>query len=247
TEQELDDLKSIHSKTLHDYDELQKQASALRSRCNQLESERLPLIAQLEFADRNLRQVKKQQQQQQQTAMTTSTTVHHQPPAVLQSIENNNKSISRLIRSPSLDMRVMRRTNDKMDDTRSLDHDDLALLLHKNQSYNNFPLNTRSTDLITKYEIENEDEPIHLDLGPIDYDRRMTELQRRNLSQPKHLRTAYALETMERDPDQFSASFIRKGGAIHDEQSVRQRIINENKNGSETPKASRFKNLFNRK
>ncbi|CAF3791615.1 unnamed protein product [Adineta steineri] len=247
TEQELDDLKSIHSKTLHDYDELQKQASALRSRCNQLESERLPLIAQLEFADRNLRQVKKQQQQQQQTAMTTSTTVHHQPPAVLQSIENNNKSISRLIRSPSLDMRVMRRTNDKMDDTRSLDHDDLALLLHKNQSYNNFPLNTRSTDLITKYEIENEDEPIHLDLGPIDYDRRMTELQRRNLSQPKHLRTAYALETMERDPDQFSASFIRKGGAVHDEQSVRQRIINENKNGSETPKASRFKNLFNRK
>jgi hypothetical protein len=46
--------------------------------------------------------------------MTTSTTVHHQPPSsnpVLQSIENNNKSVSRLIRSPSLDMRVMRRTS----------------------------------------------------------------------------------------------------------------------------------------
>ena len=90
--------------------------------------------------------------------MTTSTTVHHQPPPVLQSIENNNKSVSRLIRSPSLDMRVMRRTSniriflsiqilisfiyldDKMDDTRSLDHDDLALLVHKNHSFNNFAL-----------------------------------------------------------------------------------------------------------
>ena len=85
--------------------------------------------------------------------MTTSTTVQS---SVLQSIENNNKSVSRLIRSPSLDMRVMRRTSklikisifhiidilldDKMDDTRSLDHDDLALLLYKNQSFNNFPL-----------------------------------------------------------------------------------------------------------
>ncbi len=96
---------------------MQKQCSLLKTRCHQLESERLPLIAQLEFADRNLRQVKKQQQQQQQqqTAMTTSTTVHHQPVTstnpVLQSIENNNKSISRLIRSPSLDMRIMRRTS----------------------------------------------------------------------------------------------------------------------------------------
>ncbi|CAF5165729.1 unnamed protein product, partial [Rotaria magnacalcarata] len=98
-----------------------------------------------------------------------------------------------------------------MDDTRSLDHDDLALLLHKNQSFNNFPLNGRSIDHITKYEIENEDEPINLDLGPVDYTRRITELQRRNLSQPKHLRTAYALETMDHDPDDFSASFIRKG------------------------------------
>lgn len=121
-----------------EFEEVQKQCSLLKTRCHQLESERLPLMAQLEFADRNLRQVKKQQQ----TAMTTSTTVHHQPlpptNPVLQSIENNNKSVSRLIRSPSLDMRVMRR--DKMDDTRPIDHDDLALLLHKNQSYNNYPL-----------------------------------------------------------------------------------------------------------
>jgi hypothetical protein len=61
----------------------------------------------------------------------------------------------------------------------------------------------------------------------------MTELQRRNLSQPKHLRTAYALETMDQDPDDFSASFIRKGGAINDEHSARQRIVNENQKGSE--------------
>jgi len=246
TEQELNELKSTHSKMLSEYEEIQKQCSLLKTRCHQLESERLPLIAQLEFADRNLRQVKKQQQQ---TAMTTSTTVHHQPSnPVLQSIENNNnKSISRLIRSPSLDMRVMRRTNDKMDDTRSLDHDDLALLIHKNQSFNNFPISGRSTDHIAKYEIENEEEPIHLDLGSVDYNRRMTELQRRNLSQPKHLRTAYALETMDQDPDDFSASFIRKGGAINDEHSTRQRIANENQKGSETPKASRFKNLFHRK
>ncbi|CAF0952849.1 unnamed protein product [Rotaria sp. Silwood1] len=254
TEQELNELKSVHSKTLSDYEELQKQCSLLKTRCHQLESERLPLIAQLEFADRNLRQVKKQQQ----TSMTTSTSVHHQPPStasnpILQSIENsNNKSVSRLIRSPSLDMRIMRRTNDKMDDTRSLDHDDLALLLHKNQSFNNFALNGRSTDHLTKYDIENEDEPIHLDLGSVDYNRRITELQRRNLSQPKHLRTAYALETMEHDPDDFSASFIRKGAGITDEHSTtnlssRQRIANENQKGSETPKASRFKNLFHRK
>jgi predicted nucleic acid-binding Zn-ribbon protein len=150
-------LKSTHSKISSEYEELQKQCSLLKTRCHQLESERLPLIAQLEFADRNLRQVKKQQQQQ--TAMTTSTTVHHQTStstnSVLQSIENNNKSISRLIRSPSLDMRVLRRTSifnyskfyflyifldDKMDDTRPLDNDDLALLLHKNQSFNHFPL-----------------------------------------------------------------------------------------------------------
>ena len=105
TEQELQELKAAQSAVLNDNDELQKQCSLLKNRCHQLESERLPLIAQLEFADRNLRQVKKQQQ----AAMSTSTTVHHQPP--LQSIENNNKSISRLIRSPSLDMRVMRRTS----------------------------------------------------------------------------------------------------------------------------------------
>jgi chromosome segregation ATPase len=103
-------LKSIYSQTVSDNEELQKQVSLLKTRCNHLESERLPLLAQLEFADRNLRQVKKQQQQQQAT-MTTSTTVHHQPPSVLQSIENNNKSVSRLIRSPSLDMRIMRRTS----------------------------------------------------------------------------------------------------------------------------------------
>jgi chromosome segregation ATPase len=104
-------LKSTHSKISSEYEDLQKQCSLLKTRCHQLESERLPLIAQLEFADRNLRQVKKQQQ----TTMTTSTTVHHQPStstnSVLQSIENNNKSISRLIRSPSLDMRVLRRTS----------------------------------------------------------------------------------------------------------------------------------------
>ncbi len=105
-------MKSTHSRILSEYEEIQKQCSLLKTRCHQLESERLPLIAQLEFADRNLRQVKRQQQQ---TAMTTSTTVHHQPSTstnpVLQSIENNNKSISRLIRSPSLDSRVMRRTS----------------------------------------------------------------------------------------------------------------------------------------
>jgi uncharacterized membrane protein YccC len=101
-------LKSIYSQTVSDNEELQKQVSLLKTRCNHLESERLPLLAQLEFADRNLRQVKKQQQQ---ATMTTSTTVHHQPPSVLQSIENNNKSVSRLIRSPSLDMRIMRRTS----------------------------------------------------------------------------------------------------------------------------------------
>ncbi|CAM2722611.1 unnamed protein product [Rotaria socialis] len=257
-EQELNEIKSVYSKTVSDYEELQKQCSLLKTRCHHLESERLPLIAQLEFADRNLRQVKKQQQQQQQQqpVITTSTTVHHHPPTasnpILQSIENNNKSVSRLVRSPSLDMRIMRRTNEKMDDTRSLDHDDLALLLHKNQSFNNFPLNGRSIDHITKYEIENEDEPINLDLGPVDYTRRITELQRRNLSQPKHLRTAYALETMDHDPDDFSASFIRKGAVMNDEQegtnsATRQRINNENQKGSETPKASRFKNLFHRK
>jgi hypothetical protein len=82
-------------------------------------------------------------------------------------------------------------------------------------------------------DIENEDEPIHLDLGPVDYTRRMTELQRRNLSQPKHLRTAYALETMDQDPDNYSASFIRKGSGVADEQSARQRVLNENQKESE--------------
>ncbi len=106
----MSELNVTHAKLLSDYEEIQKQCSLLKTRCHQLESERLPLIAQLEFADRNLRQVKKQQQQ---TAMTTSTTVHHQSSAnpVLQSIENNNKSMGRLIRSPSLDMRIMRRTS----------------------------------------------------------------------------------------------------------------------------------------
>jgi hypothetical protein len=111
----LSELKITHSKILSDYEEIQKQCSLLKTRCHQLESERLPLIAQLEFADRNLRQVKKQQQQQQ-TTMTTSTTVHHQSSTnpVLQSIENNNnKSMTRLIRSPSLDMRIMRRTSNQ--------------------------------------------------------------------------------------------------------------------------------------
>jgi len=59
TEQELNELKSTHSKMLSEYEEIQKQCSLLKTRCHQLESERLPLIAQLEFADRNLRQVKK--------------------------------------------------------------------------------------------------------------------------------------------------------------------------------------------
>ena len=88
--------------------------------------------------------------------------------------------------------------------------------------------------------MENEDEPIHLDLGPVDYNRRMTELQRRNQSQPKHLRTAYALETMDQDPDNFSASFIRKGGAINDEQAARQRMANENQKGSEVTRIGSF-------
>ena len=82
-------------------------------------------------------------------------------------------------------------------------------------------------------DIENEDEPIHLELAPMDYSRRITELQRRNLSQPKHLRTAYALETMEHDPDDFSSSFIRKGATINDDQSTRSRIVNENQKTSE--------------
>lgn len=104
-------MKSINAKIVADLEETQKQLFAMKNRCQQLENERLPLIAQLEYADRNLRQLKKQQQQ---TTMTTSTTVHHQPPQalVLQSIENNNKSVSRLVRSPSLDMRVMRRTSE---------------------------------------------------------------------------------------------------------------------------------------
>lgn len=71
-------------------------------------------------------------------------------------------------------------------------------------------------------------------MGPVDYTRRITELQRRNLSQPKHLRTAYALETMDQDPDDFSASFIRKGAGIIEETSAtRQRIINDNQKGTE--------------
>ena len=57
-------MKSIHSKTLSEHEELEKQCSLLKTRCHQLESERLPLIAQLKFADKNLRQVKKQQQVQ---------------------------------------------------------------------------------------------------------------------------------------------------------------------------------------
>ena len=84
-----------------------------------------------------------------------------------------------------------------------------------------------------RLDIENEDEPIHLDLGPVDYNRRITELQRRNLSQPKHLRTAYALETMDQDPDDYSASFIRKGGVVNDENAARQRPANDNQKGSE--------------
>jgi len=55
TEEELNELKSTHSRILSEYEEIQKQCSLLKTRCHQLESERLPLIAQLEFADRNLR------------------------------------------------------------------------------------------------------------------------------------------------------------------------------------------------
>ena len=193
-------MKLNYAKMQNEHEELQKQAALLKNRCHQLENERLPLIAQLEYADRNLREVKKQQQQQQAT-MNTSTTVHHQLAPPLQSIENSNKqSMTRLIRSPSLDMRVMRRTSEtifasqtlldrqfalsddkmfSMDDTRPLDHDDLALLHHKHH----YALTGRSTDMLTKYSIENEEEPIHLDLGPMDHHRRLTELQRRNLSQ----------------------------------------------------------------
>ena len=38
---------------------------------------------------------------------------------------------------------------------------------------------------------------------------------------------------MDQDPDDFSASFIRKGGAMNDENSARQRMANENQKGSE--------------
>ena len=38
---------------------------------------------------------------------------------------------------------------------------------------------------------------------------------------------------MDQDPDDFSASFIRKGGPINDENLARQRIANENQKGSE--------------
>ena len=106
----MNESKITQTKILTENEDLKTQCSQLKTHCQQLESERLPLIAQLEYADRNLRQMKKQQ-----AAMTTSTTVQH--PAPLQSIENNstssnnNKSLSRLIRSPSLDMRVMRRTS----------------------------------------------------------------------------------------------------------------------------------------
>jgi hypothetical protein len=89
-----------------------------------------------------------------------------------------------------------------------------------------------------RIDIENEDEPIQLDLGPVDYNRRMTELQRRNLSQPKHLRTAYALETMDQNPDEFLASFIRKNVPMGEEQSTtahsaRLGIINDHQKGSD--------------
>lgn len=86
-------------------------------------------------------------------------------------------------------------------------------------------------------DIENEEEPMHIDLGTGDHARRMTELQRRNLSQPMHLRTSYPLETMDRDPDDYPASFIRKGGIPHDDSTngiaARQRAINDNQKGSE--------------
>lgn len=38
---------------------------------------------------------------------------------------------------------------------------------------------------------------------------------------------------MDQDPDDFSASFIRKGGPINEELAARQRIVNENQKGSE--------------
>lgn len=108
-------MKVLQSKSLSEIDELKSQNAQLKTLCQQFEGERLPLITQLEYADRTIRQLKKQQQQQQQSAVATSTTVQH--PTPLQSIENsstssNNKSLSRLIRSPSLDMRVMRRTSE---------------------------------------------------------------------------------------------------------------------------------------
>ncbi|CAF5039649.1 unnamed protein product, partial [Rotaria socialis] len=41
-EQELNEIKSVYSKTVSDYEELQKQCSLLKTRCHHLESERLP-------------------------------------------------------------------------------------------------------------------------------------------------------------------------------------------------------------
>jgi hypothetical protein len=38
---------------------------------------------------------------------------------------------------------------------------------------------------------------------------------------------------MDQDPDDFSASFIRKGGTTNDEHLTRQRVANENQKGSE--------------
>jgi len=116
-------LKQIHSTLSVENEDLQKQCTAYKIKCQQLENERLPLMAQLEFADRNLRQCKKHQQlfnddnQQQQNENQhqqhkTSTMIQQQQPSssILHSIENQSLHQSRLIRSPSLDMRTVSRT-----------------------------------------------------------------------------------------------------------------------------------------
>jgi len=218
-------LKQIHAKLSIETEELQKQYFSYKTKCQQLQNERLPLIAQLDFADRNLRQCRKhqhllnddnqrQQQDENQHQQHKTSTMIQQPSSILHSIENRSQNQSRLIRSPSLDMRTVARThgNSKLatmetnnpmkqwDETHSLE-DEFMLAMPKSQSLNSFAAAAQQQNsaralasgnqnqrhqvesMTTKYEIENEDEPIHLDFGPIDYAKRISELQRRNLAE----------------------------------------------------------------
>ncbi|CAF0756388.1 unnamed protein product [Didymodactylos carnosus] len=256
TEEEMEIVKREHLKLSNEHQQLQQECTRCQRRCAQLEEERSPLIAQLDFADRELRQYKKQftESINNDENRKTSTTVHehrqkhqtfssgnnYQP---LMTVENTSlhktHHQARLIRSPSLDMRTIKHShgNEKlatMDETRSLEDNDF-LSLPKSQSLNSFAPNTRVPveSMTAKYDIENEDEPIHLDIGPIGL-KRIRELQQRNDAQPKHLRTAYALETMDADPGLFSNSFIQQ-------QPPQQHLSNSPKS------SSRVKNLFRRK